>query len=355
MKASLSRALPAEALVRRVVALAISFALIVVGCRSGPLDNEENPTQPSETIMAVSGATVTVGPMHSELSLLGETVAGRHISLRAPAGGRVISLNILTGDRVKRGEVVGHILSREVEAAANGLEVARQIDPAEAAGLTDAVNRYAGAAGVAVKVPEDAIVAERMVSSGQLVADLDPLADLIDPGSIFVDAAVPVDELAVIRPGMEATVNSPLYPRVDFPAHVAGISPSFNQAGATSPARIEFTGHRRIHQAGAPVEARVTIKSVRDATVIPATALFEDAANDSYYIFLAGHDGRAHRQIVTTGIRNQSEVQVTFGVKPGQVVITSGGYALSDGLKVRVTLAQSRGLKPAATAASPAE
>jgi HlyD family secretion protein len=151
---------------------------------------------------------------------------------------------------------------------------------------------------------------------------------------------VPVDELATIRPGMVAIVNSPLHPGVDFPARVAALSPSFNQAGATSSARIEFTGVQRIDEAGAPVEARVTLKFVPDAIVIPETALFEDAANDSYYVFVAGSDGRAHRQTVAIGIRSQTEAQLTSGVQPGQVVITSGGYALSDGLRVSVSLAQ---------------
>jgi multidrug efflux pump subunit AcrA (membrane-fusion protein) len=276
-------------------------------------------------------------PMRHEMRLLGETVALRHISLRAPSAGRVIGFDLQTGDHVMGGEVVAHILSREIEAAENGLAVARQIDPAEAPSLKDSVRRYTRGRGIAVTVPENAIVAQRMVSSGQIVADLDQLADLIDPRSIFVNAAVPVDDLAAMRPGMEAIVTSALHPGGYFTARVAAISPSFNQAGATSPARIEFTSGERILEAGAPVEAMVTLEYVPDATVIPATALFEDAGNDTFYVFVAGADGRAHRTTVGAGIRQQNEVQITSGLRPGQVVITSGGYALSDGLRVSLT------------------
>lgn len=316
--------------------LLLVAALVIAGCRSAPSADEDNAAEPAAITMAVSGARVTMKPMRSELHLLGETEARHHISLRAPVAGRVIGLDIQTGDRVKRGEVVAHIISREVEAVENGLAVARQVDSADASSLAESVKRYVHGAGVPVTAPADAIVAQRIVTSGQLVADLDQLADLIDPRSVFVNAAVPVDDLATIRPGMEASVNSPLHPGVDFPARVAGLSPSFNQVGATSAARIEFTGVQRIYEAGAPVEAKVTIKFVPDATVIPRTALFEDAANGSYYVFVAAKDGRAHRQTVVVGIRSQLEVQITSGVRPGEVVITSGGYALSDGLKVTV-------------------
>jgi multidrug efflux pump subunit AcrA (membrane-fusion protein) len=322
----------------RAYPLIALVAVVFATCHAGAPRDEDNGAGPAAIMMAVSGVRVAVKPMRSELRLLGETAAGRTISLRAPTAGRVIGLNIKTGDRVRRGQVIAHLVSREVEAAENGLRIARQIDPGEASSLTESVRRYTNDAGVPVTVPEDAIVAERTVSPGQLVADLDQLADLIDPSSIFVKAIVPVDDLATIRPGMEVIVTSPIYPGVDFPARVAAISPSFSQAGATSAARIEFSGHQHIYESGAPVDVTITIKSVPEAMVIPAAALFENAADDRFYVFVAGDDGRMHRKIVTVGIRSSTEVQITSGVRKGQIVITSGGYALSDGVNVKVSL-----------------
>jgi len=278
--------------------------------------------------------------MRQELRLLGATVAMRHITLRAPAAGRVTGLNLQSGDKVRAGEVVAHVINREIEAAEHGLEVAQQIDPAEAAALARSVNRYARGAGIEVTAPEDAIVSQRLVSSGQLVNDQEPLADLIDPKSIYVEAAVPVDDISLVRPGMSAAVTSPLDPGIDFPARVVALSPSFTQGAATSPARLDFTGPRTITEAGAPVEIRVTTISTPDAIVIPSAALFQDAANDSFYVFVAGPDGKAHRTTVAIGIRNTNAVQITAGLAAGQLVITSGGYALSDGLQVKVTVVQ---------------
>ena len=321
---------------------AFAAALLVVGgCRSGGNAGDEEGSGPTPVaVMAVTAAKVTVGPMHQELRLLGATVALRHITLRAPSAGRVLGLNLQSGDRVHRGEVVAHILNREVEAAENGLEVARRIDPQDAPALSRAVKRYSKGEGIAVRAPEDAVVAQRIVSSGQMVADMDQLADLIDPRSVYVEAAVPVDELSLVKAGMSASVTSPLHPGGALPARVAALSPSLSQGGATSPARIEFTSEERITQADAPVEVKITIEYVPDAVIIPAAALFQDAANNGYYVFVAGPDGLAHRTAVTVGIRTQSQVQVTSGLTPDQIVITSGGYALSDGLKVNLTLAK---------------
>ena len=315
--------------------------VLVAGCRAGagPPGSDGNATSPAIT-MTVAAVPATVSPMQSKLHLLGTTVATKHMQLRAPSAGRVLGFNLQNGDRVHRGQVVAHVLSREIEAATNGLEVAQRLDPEEAPALAQTVERYSADGGVAVVVPADGIVSQRLVSSGQMVSDMDPLAELIDPQSVYVEGAVPIINLEAISPGMNVTVTSPMVPGTSMPARVAALSPSLSPNGATSPARIEFTSGARITQAGVPVEAIVTIASVPDALVIPRAALFEDALHDNYYIFIAGTDRRAHRSPVTTGIRSTDAVQITSGVKAGDLVIMTGGYALADGLKISVTVPQ---------------
>ncbi|HZY59826.1 MAG TPA: efflux RND transporter periplasmic adaptor subunit [Candidatus Binataceae bacterium] len=327
-----------------VLAAIISILLPLTGCsqHGSAADNSSDAQPAPPAVMSVSAAKVRIAPMRQELRLLGTTVAMRHITLRAPAAGRVTGLNLETGDRVRAGQVVAHVINREVEAAEQGLEVAKQIDPAEAASLAQSVHRYTHNPGIAVAAPENAVVSQRIVSAGQLVTDSEPLADLVDPRSIYVEAAVPVDYIALVRPGMSATVTSPLNPGIDFPARVVALSPTFTQGTvASSPARLAFIGARKITEAGAPVEVRVTTKSAPAAIVIPSAALFQDAANNTFYVFVASSDGKAHRTKVAVGIRGPKEVQIASGLRPGELVITSGGYALSDGLKVKVTVAQS--------------
>jgi multidrug efflux pump subunit AcrA (membrane-fusion protein) len=324
------------------IVLTITLTLALGGCRSGngAANGDDDSAAPpaSAVTMTVSAATAIVAPMRRELRLLGTTVASRHLQLRAPSAGRVLGFNLQNGDRVRRGEVIAHVLNREVEAATNGLAVAERLDPAEAPALAQSVRRYSHGGGVAVIAAEDGIVSQRLVSTGQMVNDMDPLAELIDPHSVYVEAAVPIDNLASIRPGMEATVTSPMMPGAALPARVAALSPSLSPNGATSPARIEFSARQRITEAGAPVEVRVTITSVPDAIVIPVTAVFADAGG-VFHVFVAGADGRAHRIAITTAIRSGNAMQVTSGVSAGDRVITSGGYALADGLNVKVTVA----------------
>ncbi|MGH7841136.1 MAG: efflux RND transporter periplasmic adaptor subunit [Candidatus Binataceae bacterium] len=328
---------------QRLPRLAAAMVIVsLVSCNREASDRADDSAAPmASVVLAVSGVRAELAPIRAELSLQGTTVAQRHLTLRAPAAGRVLDFNLKSGDRVRRGAVVAHVINREIEAAQNGLAVARTIDPGEAPALAAALKRNLAPAAIAVTAPDDAVVAQPLVSSGQMVADLDPLADLIDPRGVYVEAAVPFGDVESVRPGMTASVVSPLQPQVQLPARVAAFSPSFGAGSATAPVRIEFAGPDRIAQVGAPVAVIVTTAYVPNAIVIPEAALFSDASTQSRYLFVAGADGRAHRRVVKIGLRAADRAQIVDGLAAGEVVITSGGYALSDGLRVKVAIAQS--------------
>ncbi len=325
----------------RRIALAGLIAIAIVaaaGCRGGGggAGNDEEAPAAVAPVLAVTAAPVVAAPMHNELDLLGITAAQRHMTLRAPTNGRLFGFKLQSGDHVRRGEIVGYIANREMEAAEAGLAAAQKIDPAEADKLRASVKRYTSKPGIPVVAPADAIVSQRLVSTAQIVAYLDPLADLVDPNSIYVEAQVPIDAQSLVKPGMPATVTSPIQPATVFPAEIIAMAPNLNPNSETSVARLKFTGPAKISVAGAAVRVRITTLLIPDALVIPETALFEDASTNAYYVFVVGADGRARRGNVTIGIREPDRVQIVSGLKPSDTVITSGGYALADGLKVRV-------------------
>ncbi|MGC2275502.1 MAG: efflux RND transporter periplasmic adaptor subunit [Candidatus Binatus sp.] len=310
-------------------------AALLAGC-GGEKTSGDNDATPSNPVLLVSAARAEIHPMTSELRLLGKTVAMRHVIVRAPTAGRVIGMKLVSGDSVRKGQVVAHVINREIEAAEAGLAVARRIDPQDAPALGASVGRYNHSVGIPVVAPESGIVSQPPVTSGQMVADLDTIVDLIDPASLYIDTSVPLSQLSLVRPGMAATVTTPFRPGVEFPARVDAILPSFDAASASSSVRTDFTGAERIAEAGAPVEVRVETASVPDAIAVPASALFQDEGVDKYHVFVIAADGRAHRTDIKVGLRAGDRVQVTAGIKAGDLVVTSGGYALSDGLGVRV-------------------
>ena len=256
--------------------------------------------------------------MTSELRLLGKTVAMRHVIIRAPTAGRVTGMKLISGDSVRKGQVVAHVINREIEAAEAGLAVARKIDPQDAPGLAASVQRYNHSVGIPVVAPEPGIVSQPPVTSGQMVADLDTIVDLIDPASLYIETSVPVSQLSLVKPGMTATVTTPFRPGVEFPARIAAILPTFDAASATSSVRTDFTGAERLAEAGAPVEVRVETASAPDAIVVPVAALFQDQGVDRYHVFVIGPDGKAHRTDIKVGLRDQRSCSSDRGHQGGR-------------------------------------
>ena len=321
----------------RIIAGALVLAL-AAGCRAQSPGEESQEIAP---VMVVAAAPATITTMISTLRALGITVANHHVTIRAPATGRLSGMSLKNGDQVRKGQRIGYVVNREIEAAQAGLAIARKLDPQEAKALAESVNRYDKSDGIPIIAHEAGVVSRPPVTSGQMVADLDPIVELIDPSSIYVEASIPVDELHLISPGMPATVTSGLKPGVAFAARVGAMIPSFDASSATTPVRLDFTGPQSIQEIGAPVEARIVTSDIPDALAIPATALFQDVGQNRYHVFVAGPDSRAHRVNVTIGVHDGPKVQVLNGIKAGDQVITSGGYALSDGLRIRIAGAPS--------------
>ncbi len=115
-----------------ILAAAIVTALLA-GC-GGEKKAEDEDAKPSNPVLLVSAARAEVHPMTSELRLLGKTVATHHVIIRAPTAGRVMGMKLVSGDSVRKGQVVAHVINREIEAAEAGLAVARKIDPQDAPG-----------------------------------------------------------------------------------------------------------------------------------------------------------------------------------------------------------------------------
>jgi multidrug resistance efflux pump len=227
-------------------------ALAAPGCSRPAADDAAAVTSVPKVVLAVSAARVAVKPMRQELTLIGTTAALRTLTLRAPAAGRVVGLEVTTGDRVQRGEVVAHIINREEDAAQAGVEATQKTDPAEAQTLA----RYTGGPSIPVRVPQNTLVAQRVVSSGQNVNQFDPMVELVHPAGVYVDARAPINQLGALRAGMDATITSPLKRGVVYPARIWSLSPSFSTGGTTAPLWVQFVGADRISEIGASVEVR---------------------------------------------------------------------------------------------------
>lgn len=84
--------------------------------------------------------------------------------------------------------------------------------------------------------------------------------------------------------------------------------------------------------AGEGLEGRVSTKTSTDAVTIPYSALLDDGGQP--YVFIV-EQGVAHRREVQIAAVNADHAAIAVGLRIGDLVVTQGGTALVDGMKVR--------------------
>jgi multidrug efflux pump subunit AcrA (membrane-fusion protein) len=90
---------------------------------------------------------------------------------------------------------------------------------------------------------------------------------------------------------------------------------------------------------GMTVEVSMTGKTVKDAIVVPAGAIFKNAEGGTDYVVLAGSDQKAHWKTVQVGVRNGEDAQIISGINAGDPIVSTGGYALPDNTKIKIEAA----------------
>jgi multidrug efflux pump subunit AcrA (membrane-fusion protein) len=90
-----------------------------------------------------------------------------------------------------------------------------------------------------------------------------------------------------------------------------------------------------------PVDARVEIdidaEERTDTVLVPAEALVRE---DGETVVMVAAGSTAERRVVTTGIEDEQRIEITSGIRPGELVITRGQIGLDDGAAISVATDQ---------------
>jgi len=203
--------------------------------------------------------------------------------------------------------------------------------------LDAAKGRYEGAQAQysysEIRSPIAGVVTERPLFPGELASMTTPLAIVMDLSHVVARAHIPASEAALLRTGDAAGIAAP-WNKKTFPAVVAVVSPALDPGNTTVQVWVEAANPREDLKAGAAVRVTITAKRVRDALVIPKPALVSPPGKTPF-VMTIGSDSRAHKTDVVTGIQEGDRVQVTQGLKEGQLIIDQEAYGLPDGTKVK--------------------
>jgi RND family efflux transporter MFP subunit len=180
-----------------------------------------------------------------------------------------------------------------------------------------------------VRAPFDGVVQERKASPGEYLLEGALLATLVRIDPIRLRLEVPERDALAVRKGQRVRF------RVDgdtnsYVAQVDRLSPAITQDNRMLQIEADVANDGRLRP-GSFVRAEVVTDTVK-AIVLPRNAIVTFAGVEKVFVF---GSGKAVERRVVTGPERGKDIELTRGVKAGEVVILEPG-AMRNGQPVTI-------------------
>lgn len=188
-----------------------------------------------------------------------------------------------------------------------------------------------------IRSPFDGTVAERLVSAGDLVGEMQKVVfRLVDNRLLELTVSVPSTEMAALRAGQPVRFSTDAFPGREFDGKVAHINPSVSPGDRSLRVIVEVSNVPELLKGGLFVKGRIATGVRKGVVLIPRTALLSwNVADRKGEVFVVDNDV-ARRRGVTTGTVQGDRVEIPSGLRSGETVVNRGAFLLSDGDAVKV-------------------
>ena len=370
--------------------LSLSLAAVVAATSCGGNGAEaESSATPVVRTVPVRTATVQIRDLTETLILTGTLDPRAQVTVVPEVSARLQRMLKDEGDRVSRGELLALLddadfkLARdrakamvdvaEANRAHAGVEKERADSLLKTGGITD---KDRLSAQVAVQVAEASSaqarselaiserqvqrtritaplsgrIAKRMADAGAMLQAGTAIYSIVDDSVFELRASVASGDFGKLGIGQTVTVTVDALPGFVAQGQVNRIAPQVDARSRSFEIVIRVPGRPEL-VSGLFARAEVKVRDVPGGLVVPPAALVRDGADPAHAQTFVVADGKAERRDVTVGLEVPDAVQVTAGLKAGEVVVVDPPSALGPGTQVQVE-APASNVQPGAKAGS---
>jgi len=188
-----------------------------------------------------------------------------------------------------------------------------------------------------IRAPFSGVVGDVKVQEGQQVSPGQECLRLLDLSLLDVDLAVLESEIGLIQEGRKAEITFVAFPGEVFSGEVMSVNPRVDPETKTCRVRVRLANPGGRLKAGMYAFAKLEAQVFHNRFIVPREAVL--VRENRKLVFIV-RDGLAKWCYVETGLEDERSVEVlssAFGLKEGELVITSGHYTLAHDTPVQVT------------------
>jgi RND family efflux transporter MFP subunit len=237
-----------------------------------------------------------------------------------------------------RDQMAGSAIADAREYADRVVEAARQRLalwdlPAEDLASLDETRRARDA--ITFRSPASGYVSEKQATRGMHVTAGQTLYRIADLSSVWIEADVYEQDMALARVGQRATVTLDAYPGESFEGRAIYIYPFVEENARTVKLRFAFANARGRLKPGMFANVQLQAAGAIGLTV-PADAVLDSGTRQ--VVFVAQGDGVFTPRSVTVGRHLDDRIEVLDGLKEGEQVATGATFFLDSESQLRAGL-----------------
>ncbi len=340
---------------------------------------DSTPVESGPPPVAVSVTPVVQADLEQSVEVVGTLAPKFSADVKSEVTGVVTEVYVTEWVPVKRGAKLARLDTRETEAGIEALKAAEAqarvgenrakreyeravqlkdfglITPQALDDATTAVESAEAATAAAraqiksaetrlsksfIMSPMDGVVAFRGVSVGDRVENMGgntAMFRIVDNRVLDLTASVPSSALAAVRVGQTLAFSTDTISGRTFTGKVMFINPEIDAASRSAKVIAEVANTDGQLKGGAFVKGNIVTGQRTGVLQVRKEALLNwNLDTRKAEVFVVSGD-KAEKRAVTTGTGNDVSVEVLSGVKPGDQVVTRGGFALKGGERVVVS------------------
>jgi membrane fusion protein, multidrug efflux system len=302
----------------------------------------------------------------NSITATGSLLAVQGVTVGAEVPGKIMKIAFEPGASVKAGDLLVQLdVSTEeaqlqaavatAELAKANLNRARELrqsntnSPAEL-DAADAQAKQAAAqaesiraviAKKAIRAPFSGRLGLRLVNLGQILREGEPITTLQTLDPIYVNFSLPQQRLAQLAIGTVVRALSDAAPGESFEGKITAISPEIDMTTRNVRVQATITNREEKLRSGMFTNVEVVLPTQTNVLAIPVTAVLYAPYGDTVFVIDEKKDEQSgkvqqvlRQQVVKLGSARGDFVNVEQGLKPGEMVVTSGVFKLRQGMPV---------------------
>lgn len=313
------------------------------------------------TMQTVKIDTVMQGQQVQSVQYPGKIKPATDVNLAFRVAGPILRFPVQEGQFVKKGQLIAQIDPRDykIQLAASQAkydQVKAQADRVKELYKRNSVtpNDYdkaiSGLKQITAKLhadrnalkdtrlvaPFDGYVQKKFYDNHETVDAGYPIVSFLNTSHFEVNADIPATDY--IRQnqfaGFSCTVD--VYPNQPIPLKLLEIVPKSNM-NQLYQARFRLQPPQDLHVA-AGMNVNITINYLtgnQDLVFVPVTAVFDQNGKSMVWIYSPKTKQIKSREVTTQTVRSDGTVEITSGLKAGELIVTAGVHSLKEGQKVQ--------------------